>query len=195
MQVQTLIAKGVAEEEWPANLIMFRDRWTQARDIIADFTHKGRSYILNLYKTRYPELNDTQARLDLRAAEMVFGRLGKSRLSFSRVLAIDRLEKEAAKAAYEGDRKGMAALEAILQRYLDPANDPIDAPDWEEVMKNQRVIIMFNPELAGVERLPAERVDALREKVSKKFDKLVQDVEYEELKDNKSIKKIEEEND
>lgn len=195
----SLIKRGVPFEEFPAEIKILFKRWTIAHDIQYDFNHKGSRFILNLYKARFPELNDTQARLDLRASQQVFSRINIQTRSFKRMLAIERIEKAIADANARGDHKLEPLFESVLFKYLDPANDEPERPDWEEFIKQAQVVVVFDPTLAGVEPVSKEETEALWRKLA--LDKGIDDAQFEDVlkeepepEPQKSIQKIEDEN-
>lgn len=188
-----LYDKGVPFDEFPADLKALFERWSVAHEINMKYHYKGADFVRGIYVIRY-KTNDTTARQDLRCAEMFFGKTKQSNRNYERIIRIELLKKASYEALAEKKYKEVAALEAILQKYLDPAHDPIDMPDWEELRLAVQPTIEFNPELLQVERMPEDKVKALWLSVQarKKID--ISDAEIIDENPTKSPSKIEEEN-
>jgi hypothetical protein len=181
-----LYDKGVSFEDFPADLKSLFDRWSIAHDINMKYHYKGADFVRGIYMIRF-KVNETTARQDLRCAEMFFGKTKQSNRNYERILRIEALKKASYEAFAEKKYKEMASLE-------DPAHDPIDMPDWEDLRLAVQPNIEFNPELLEVERMPEDKVRQLWMSVQsrKKID--ISDAEIIDTEIKKSPGKIEEEN-
>lgn len=189
-----LYEKGVPFEQFPDQLQTLFQRWGFAHEIKLKYQHKGDDFVREIYKLRY-KLNDTTARQDIRACQMFFGKTKQNNRKYERILRIEFLKKVSYEAFAQGKFKEVAANEAILQKYLDPAHDPIDMPDWEELRLAVQPTIEYNPEILDVERMPAAEVKKLWDSVQRRKNIDISDaVILEETPKTKSAKEIEEEN-
>ncbi|MFA6261083.1 MAG: hypothetical protein WC760_06425 [Bacteroidia bacterium] len=176
-----LFQKGHSYDQFPQDLVDSFDRWNTAHELTMKYHHKGMEFVRELFKIRY-SLNDTSARQDLRCAEMFFGKMKQSNRAYERIIRIEFLKKQSYAAAAEGKYKEVAQLEAIIQKYLDPSHDPIDMPDWEELRLAVQPVIMYDPEILGVKRIPASEVSDLWNKVQrrKNLSDFAEDAEFTE---------------
>lgn len=170
-QAIKLFEKNVPLKQWPSSLVGKFERWAVAHEINLKYHFKGAEFVRSIFMIRY-KINETTARQDLRAAESFYGKLKQDNRGYRRILRIEHLEKQSYAAAAEGKYKEVAALEAIIQKYLDPKDDPIELPDWDDLRAAVQPTIEYNPELMDVERMPLEDVQKLWQSVQnrKKID-------------------------
>jgi|GEM_PF-4128492 hypothetical protein len=172
-----LFDRNVPIDKFPEELKHRFEMWQVAHQLKLKYQHKGEEFVRELFKIRFNDISDSTARLEIRSAEIFFGKTQQSNRNYERILRIEFLKKASYKAFAEGKLKEMASIEGILQKYLDPAHDPIDMPDWEELRRSVQVNITFSPEIVGAERLPDDEVRRLWTAVQSKRNLNIQDAE------------------
>jgi hypothetical protein len=172
-----LFERNVPVDKFPDELKARFEMWQVAHQLKLKYQHKGEEFIREIFKIRFADVNDSKARLEIRSAEIFFGKTLQTNRNYERLLRIEFLKKASYKAYAEGKLKEVASIEGILQKYLDPAHDPIDMPDWEELRKSVQVNITFEPELVGVERMSDDAVKKLWNSVQSKRSIEIEDAE------------------
>lgn len=165
-----LYDKGVPFQDFPEELKEVFNRWATAHEIRMKYLVKGEEFARNVFKARFG-LDDTTARQDMRCCELFFGNIKQSTRSYQRILAQERLKRAAENAFAEGRYKEQAALESILQKYLDPINDPVSNIDWEELRQAVQPTIVFEPEIVDVQRMTNDEVEKLKRSVMARIGK------------------------
>jgi hypothetical protein len=188
-----LIQKKVPMEEYPVELKECLNRWEVIHRLRCAHMYKGEAFVRAVYKTRFPEINDTSIRLDMRASELFYGRAEAGKREYDRIIHQEFLLKAQYRAFEKGDDKAAAMYAKLYQNYLDPKYDQTEKPDFAELAKAMNITIEFNPELLGVDRITHEAKQQLWDSVQSKLDLEIQDAEFEDMP--KSIKKMEAEND
>lgn len=186
-----LYDQGVAFDVFPDDLKEVFHRWSVAHEIKLKYQVKGDDFVRGLHKVRFG-VNDTTARQDLRCAQLFWGKITTTNRNYERILAQERLKNAIYEATADKDWKNVSTLEAILFKYLDPAHDPAERLDWEELRRAVQPTVEFNPELQGVERMSAEELNKLWLSVQRRKNSTFEDAEIIDI--TKSIDKIEEEN-
>lgn len=172
-----LFERNVPIDKFPEDLKRRFEMWQVAHQLKTKYQHKGEEFVRELFKIRFSDISDSTARLEIRSAEIFFGKTQQTNRNYERILRIEFLKKASYKAFAEGKLKEMASIEGILQKYLDPAHDPIDMPDWEELRRSVQVNITYEPEILDIERLPDEDVRKLWQSVQSKRKLDIQDAE------------------
>jgi hypothetical protein len=185
--------KGVPFDQYPDDLKEIFHRWSVAHEIRIKYQFKGEEFVRGFHKARF-KLNDTTARQDLRCAAMFFGKITNTNRNYERILAQERLKMAINEAYAEKDWKAVQGLESVLQKYLDPANDPPERLDWEELRQSVQPTIQYNPELQGVKRMSSEDVMKLWKSVQSRKNSTFEEADIILDEPTTSISKIEEEN-
>lgn len=162
-----LYENNVPFTEFPDDLRIVFDRWASIHHLRLKYIAKGDDFVREIHKVTW-NIDDTTARQDMRCSEIFHGRTKQAKRIYDRLLRIEFLKKASFEAFAKGKYKESAQYESILQKYLDPAHDPIEMPDFEELKNAVQVQPVFEPELLGVVRMADKDIQILKEKVAKK---------------------------
>lgn len=155
--------------ELPPELANIFHRWQVAYNISKQYNARGKEYIIGFYGTwlldNYGIKDERTVREDLYAAPILFSKIDPVNREFKRMLAIERLEKSILKAGEAGKFAEQARLEAVLFKYLNPDNDPVEETDPNESLKTFAITPKFDPKLLGVDEVPFATIQKMKERM------------------------------
>lgn len=168
----------------PVEVANVFERWEMAYRTTKKYYQAGKEYIFSVYavwiKERHGITDSRTIREDLYAAPLLFVKIEPTNREFKRMLSIERLEKSILKAQLAGKYAEQARLEAVLFKYLDPTDDPVQEVNMDDVAKNFNIMPVFDPKLLGVEPISLEDVMKFKSKMLQKK-KVLLDIEEAEV--------------
>lgn len=176
---------GKNATELPEDLANIFQRWEMAHRLTKLHYQKGKEYIFSTYATwlhhNFGITDNRTIREDLYAAPLLFTKIEPTNREFKRMLAIERLEMSIRKAEIAGKYAEQARLEAVLFKYLNPVDDPVEEKNMDEIAKTFHIRPAFEPKILGIEERSQEDVLKFKEKMILKKKKLLDEVEEAEV--------------
>lgn len=182
---------GKSSKELPEDLANTFERWEMAYRLHKRHYQRGKEYVVSVYsiwiKDRFGIVDNRTIREDLYAAPLLFVKIEPTNREFKRMLAIERLEKSILKAEAAGKFAEQARLEAVLFKYLNPADDPEEPQNMDEIAKTFNIMPAFDVKLLNLPEVSQEQVLKFKEKMilkkKRQLDEL-EDAEFEEDKED-----------
>lgn len=147
-----LLNNGVNVDEWPEVLKKQIKHWSAANSLLIDKGHKGKKFIAELLILQFPDeiKRQSDAYLVISCAEEFFVKYSRVNREAERIYAIEALKRQISKAEKDEDYSAVARLHAVLFKYLNPADDPLDAPDWKAIAQGMKIQPVYDPSIIDI---------------------------------------------
>jgi hypothetical protein len=155
----SLLNKGCDVDDFPDVLKKQIKHWSAANALLIDKGHKGKKFVSQLLMMQFPDeiKRMSDAYLVMSCAEEFFVKYSRVNREAERIYAIERLKRQISKAEKDEDYSAVARLEAVMFKYLNPADDPIDAPDWKAIANGITIQPVYNPEIIDITPVPKDQ--------------------------------------
>lgn len=179
-----LLGRGVNIDDFPDVLKKQIKHWTAANALLIDKGHKGKKFIAQLLQLQFPDeiKRPSDAYLVISCAEEFYVKYSKVNREAERIYAVERLKRQIQKAEQQEDFSAAARLEAVLFKYLNPADDPIDAPDWRAIAAGITIQPIYNPEIIDITPVPKDKAITMYNNFMKRLKAKEEDFSTEEAK-------------
>lgn len=148
------------------------ERWKFVRVVYSSWQVSNKMQVVNALRKEFG-IEERQAYRDVECAQKLFVRLEDTNKEFERILLVESIKKNKAKAEAQGNLKAVAAFDANLIK-IGGYDKELEAPTIIQIIKNEMV---YDPRLVGGEEI--EDIEKLtRQFMTKKKKQL--DTEFED---------------
>lgn len=148
------------------------ERWKFVRVVYSSWQVSNKMQVVNALRKEFG-IEERQAYRDVECAQKLFVRLEDTNKEFERILLVESIKKNKAKAEAQGNLKAVAAFDANLIK-IGGYDKELEAPKIIQIIKNEMV---YDPRLVGGEEI--EDIEKLsRQFMTKKKKQL--DTEFED---------------